>query len=68
MGGIIVTISKIENRVVNILKNTSNPEYMKLFINNEKAFSRLYAQKMTFPDLTTFLIANKGTSLSLESF
>jgi len=67
MGGIILTINKIESRVVNVLRKTNNPEYMKLFINKQGAFSRVHVQKMTFPDLTTFLIANKGTSLSLES-
>jgi len=62
-----MTINKIESRVVNVLRKTNNPEYMKLFTNKESAFSRVRFQKMTFPDLTTFLIANKGTSLSLES-
>lgn len=58
--------SKIELRVLSVLKSISERDYQKQFQTNDSAFSRCSAQKMSFEEASLFMIANSGKSLSLE--
>ncbi len=54
---------KVKERVLN---NYNKKETQKNYLTKETAFSRKEAQKMTFEDMTIFMLANTGKSLSLE--
>lgn len=57
---------KVNKRVLNVLNKYSNKEMQKKYLTKETAFSREETQKMTFEDMTMFVLANTGKSLSLE--
>lgn len=57
---------KVNERVLNVLNKYNNKEMQKNYLTKETAFSREETQKMTFEDMTMFVLANTGKSLSLE--
>ena len=57
---------EVNERVLSVLNKYNDKENQKKYITKEGAFSRLEAQKMTFEDMTMFMLANTGKSLSLE--
>lgn len=57
---------EVNQRVLSVLKKYNDKEIQKKYITKDGAFSRLEAQKMTFEDMTMFMLANTGKSLSLE--
>lgn len=57
---------KVNERVLNVLRNYNQKEIQKNYITKKTAFSRTEAQKMSFEDMTMFMLANTGKSLSLE--
>ena len=59
---------EVNQRVLSILRKYNDKEIQKQYITKQGAFSRLEAQKMTFQDMTMFMLANTGKSLSLELF
>lgn len=58
--------TNVNERVLNVLSNYNKKETYKSYLTKETAFSREEAQKMTFEDMTMFMLANTGKSLSLE--
>lgn len=61
-----MTASKIELRVLSVLKSVSDRDYQRQFQTKESAFSRPSVQKMTFEEAALFMVANSGKSLSIE--
>ncbi len=57
---------KVNERVLKVLNKYNNKETQKNYLTKETAFSREETQKMTFEDMTMFVLANTGKSLSLE--
>lgn len=57
---------RVNQRVLTVLKKYNEKEIQKQYITKIGAFSRLEAQKMTFEDMTMFMLANTGKTLSLE--
>lgn len=58
--------TNVNERVLNVLSNYNKKETHKNYLTKETAFSREEAQKMTFEDMTMFMLANTGKSLTLE--
>ena len=59
-------ISKIEQRVTKILEMLGEREYQEGFLTKATAFSRESRQKMSFDEMTLFLLMDTGKSLSIE--
>lgn len=57
---------KVNERVLNVLNSYNKKEIQKDYLTKKTGFSRKEAQKMTFEDMTMFMLANTGKSLSLE--
>lgn len=57
---------KVNERVLNVLNSYNKKEIQKDYLTKKIGFSRKEAQKMTFEDMTMFMLANTGKSLSLE--
>lgn len=59
-------IREVNERVLTVLKQYNEKEKYKEYLTKKTAFSREEAQKMTFEDMTMFMLSNTGKSLSLE--
>lgn len=59
-------IKEVNERVLKVLKNYNEKEKYKEYLIKKTAFSREKAQKMTFENMTMFMLSNTGKSLSLE--
>lgn len=59
-------IKEVNERVLKVLKIYNEKETYKNYLTKKTAFSREGTQKMTFEDMTMFMLSNTGKSLSLE--
>jgi len=59
-------MKKVENRIKEILNETSKRDYQIQYLTKPSAFSRDSTQKMSFEEMTVFVMTNSGKTLSLE--
>jgi hypothetical protein len=59
-------INNVDKRVLAVLKAASDKEFQEKYLIKEGAYSREGSQRMTFEDMTMFVLSNTGKTLSLE--
>ena len=63
---VILMKNNVDERVLKVLNEASDKEFQKKYLIKESAYSREAGQKMTFEDMTMFVLSNTGKTLSLE--
>jgi hypothetical protein len=59
-------INNVDKRVFTVLKTASDKEFQEKYLIKAGAYSREGSQRMTFEDMTMFVLSNTGKTLSLE--
>jgi len=59
-------VGTVDKRVLEVLRKASDKEFQKKYLTNPNAYSREGSQRMTFEDMTMFVLSNTGKTLSAE--